>query len=338
MVSVNVNLEEKMKQLLKSAVVASLFALGSLQAQAEELIRAQVSAPGATMYVINTHLASVLKERHGYNLEVATGFPGVRSQVNNAKGEADISIYAPPLAFFMKKGIAMYQDMDGREELVSKLSVLSTFSGDMFTFGTYDENLKSLADIEDKRVFLGPKGAALVRINAGLIEAATGLKANEDYELVHVDWAGSPALLQDGSVDVLFQLCAAGCAQWTELSTTRKLKFIGYTEEMMQGEAFAKQMKFPGRLARKIQPGTWGENQVNTEPVNVVGEFTGLLVSDTMSDEVAYNITKAFWETLPDLKAIAPFADEYDIKKATFGAVLPIQAGAMKYLKEQGVE
>ena len=105
----------------------------------------------------------------------------------------------------------------------------------------------------------------------------------------------------------------------------------------MEGEAFAEQMKFPGRLARKIAPGTWGGNQVNTDPVHVVGEFTGLLVSDAMSDEVAYNITKAFWETLPDLQAVARFAGEYDVKKATFGAVLPMQAGAMKYLREQGV-
>lgn len=327
-----------MKSFFAAVTIAasSVFAVSST-ASAEELIRTQVSAPGSTMFVVSTHLASVLKERHGYSVEVATGFPGVRSQVNIASGEADMGIYAPPLAFFLQNGIAMYESVENHEELAGNLRVLSTYSGDMFTMGTYDPEIRTVEDIEGKRVFLGPQGAALVRINAGLIEAATGLVANEDYELVHVDWAGSPALLQDGSVDVLFQLCATGCATWTELSTAREVNFIGYTQEMIDSPDFQKQLDFPGRLVREIAPGTWGDNQINTEPVLVIGEFTGLQVSKDMSDEMAYNITQAFWETLPDLQAVAPFANEYDIQKATFGAVLEMHPGAMKYLSEQGV-
>ena len=101
----------------------------------------------------------------------------------------------------------MYQNLENHAELAARLRPLFTYQGDLFTFGTYDPEIRTLADIEGKRVFIGPKGAALVTINGALIEAATGLVAEEDYELVHVDWPGSPALLQDGSVDVLFQLC-----------------------------------------------------------------------------------------------------------------------------------
>ncbi len=320
-----------------AALAAAIGLCGAAAASADELIRTQVSAPGSTMFVVSTHLASVLKERHGYNVEVATGFPGVRSQVNIAMGEADMGLYAPPLAKFLQEGYAMYASLENHAELADNLRVLSTYSGDMFTLGTYDDSIRTVEDLEGKRVFLGPQGAALVRINAGLIEAATGLVANDDYELVHVDWAGSPALLQDGSVDVLFQLCAVGCATWTELSTARKVTFVGYTQEMTESEAFQAQMDSPGRLMREIAPGTWGDNQTNEEPVLVVGEFTGLVVSKEMSDDLAYNITAAFWDTLPDLQAVAPFANEYELETATFGAVYDMHPGAMRYLTEQGV-
>jgi len=66
-----------MKGILKAVIDAALFAV---PASANELIRAQVSAPGATAYVVTTHLANVLKQGHGYDVEVASGFPGVRSQ------------------------------------------------------------------------------------------------------------------------------------------------------------------------------------------------------------------------------------------------------------------
>lgn len=323
---------------MKNLFKAALFAVSvAVPASADELIRTQVSAPGATAYVVTTHLANVLKQRHGYNVEVATGFPGVRSQVNNANGEADLTLYAPALAFFLNKGIAMYQNLENHEELAGKLRPLFTYLGDMFTFGTYDPEIRTLADIEEKRVFLGPKGAALVRINGGLIEAATGLVAGEDYELVHVDWPGSPALLQDGSVDVLFQLCAPGCATWTELSSGRDLTFVGYTDEMIAKEGFRQQLQFPGRTMTSIEPGTWGDGQTNQAPVNVITEFTGLTGSVDMSDEVAYNITKAFWETKDELAEIAPFVDRFDIKDATFGMINPIHPGAARYFTEQGV-
>ena len=82
-------------------------------------------------------------------------------------------------------------------------------------------------------VFPGPGGAALVQVNGALVEAATGLVAGDEYGLVHVDWPGMPALLQDGPVDVLFQLCTPVCASWMELSTGRDVTIIGYNDEMM---------------------------------------------------------------------------------------------------------
>lgn len=322
---------------IRRTLIALTFALAAVSVQAQDLIRAQVSAPGSTAFIVTTHLASVLKQRHGYNLEVATGFPGVRSIINNARYETELSIYAPALAYFLNNKSAMFKNLEEHAALSARLRPLFTYEGDLFTMGTLDPSIKSVADIEGKRVYLGPKGAALVNINAGLIEAATGLKANEDYELVHVDWAGSAALLQDGAVDVLFQLCAPGCATWTEISAARKVYFVGYTNEMIAREAFQKALRFPGRTIKQIAVGTWGPNQGNDAPTQVVGEFTGILANDKMPDEIAYNITKAFWETKDDLSKIAPFAKGFDIRDASFGMINTIHPGAARYLKERGV-
>ncbi len=326
-----------MKKIIGAMLAAASLTFAAAPAFSQELIRAQVSAPGSTAFVVTTHLSSVLKQRHGYNMEVATGFPGVRSMVNNANYETELSIYAPALAFFLNKKIAMFKDVENHAELAGKLRPLFTYEGDLFTMGTFDQTIKTVGDIEGKRVYLGPQGAALVNINAKLIEEATGLKANEDYELVHVDWAGSAALLQDGSIDVLFQLCAPGCAAWTELAASRKVHFVGYTDEMIAKEGFQKELKFPGRAIKEIAVGTWGENQANDTPVKVIGEFTGIVANDKMSDEVAYNITKAFWETKDELAKVAPFAKGFDIKDAAFGMINAIHPGAAKYLSEQGV-
>ncbi|MEM9012097.1 MAG: TAXI family TRAP transporter solute-binding subunit [Pseudomonadota bacterium] len=326
-----------MKPLLTAVLAALSLGVAAGPGATQDLIRAQVSAPGSTAYVVATHVASVLKQRHGYEMEVATGFPGIRSMINNANGEADVTLYAPALSNFLVNRVGPYRELENNMELFERLRVLFTFSGDLFTFATYDPEIRTLADLEDKRIFLGPQGAALVRIQSQMIEDATGLVAGEDYDLVNVDWASSPALLQDGTVDVLFQLCGLGCATWTELSAGRPLYFVGYTEEMLAAPEFQKHVDFPGRFIKEIPPGTWGDGQANEEVVRFVGVTTGLLANETMTDEVAYNIAKAFWETKDDLAQVAPFAAEYDVENAGFGVIGEMHAGSRRYLVEQGV-
>lgn len=320
---------------LTLAALAALCLAGT--AQAETQLRMEVANPGATAFVIGTHLASVMNERHGYQIEVATGFPGVRSMVNTAKEESDISLYAPALAYYLNNQRAMFADLQEAATLAANLRVLFTYQGDLFSFGTYDPEIRSLADLEDKRVFLGPQGAALVNINSALIKAATGLVAGEDYELVHVDWSGSTALLQDGTVDVLFQLCATGCAAWAELSTGRPLYMLGYTDDQTAQAPFQEALNFPGRHLRTVEPSAFGPGIANDGPITMIGEFTGLVTNAAMPDDVAYNLTKAFWETREDLARVAPFVADFEIKDATFGVINTMHPGAARYLAEQGV-
>lgn len=320
---------------LPLAVLTALCFAGA--AQAQDQLRMEVAAPGATTFIIGTHLASVLNERHGYQLEVATGFPGVRSMVNTAREEADISLYAPALAYYLINQRAMFADLQDAATLAANLRVLFTYEGDMFTFGTYNPEIRTLADLEDRRVYLGPQGAALVNINSALIRAATGLVAGEDFELVHVDWSGANALLQDGTVDVLFALCSAGCSTWAELSTGRPVQLLGLTEEQTAQPAFQEALTFPGRHLRTVEPSVFGTGITNDGQITLVGEFTGLVTNAAMPDDVAYNITRAFWETREDLARVAPFVADYDIMDATFGIINPMHPGAARYLSEQGV-
>lgn len=115
------------------------------------------------------------------------------------------------------------------------------------------------------------------------------------------------------------------------------MTFVGYTEDMVAEEAFQELLKFPGRTMTTIEPGTWGDGQSNTGPVHVITEFTGLTGNVDMSEEVAYNITKAFWETKDELANIAPFVGNFDIMDTTFGMINPIHPGAAKYFIEQGI-
>ena len=323
-----------MKTLTLTALAALCLA-GAAQAQTQ--LRMEVANPGSTAFIVGTHLASVLNERHGYQIEVATGFPGVRSIVNTASEESDISLYAPALAYYLNNQRARFAEQTNAAALAANLRVLFTYEGDLFTLGTYDPEIRTLADLEDRRVFLGPQGAALVNINGALIQAATGLVAGEDYELVHVDWSGSTALLQDGTVDVLFQLCAVGCAAWAELSTGRPLYLVGYSAEQTAQPAFQEALAFPGRHLRTVEPSAFGPGVANEGPITMIGEFTGLVTNAAMPDEVAYNLTRAFWETREDLARVAPFVADFDIMDATFGAINPIHPGSARYLAEQGV-
>jgi TRAP transporter TAXI family solute receptor len=67
-----------------------------------------------------------------------------------------------------------------------------------------------------------------------------------------------------------------------------------------------------------------------------VGVANALVVKDTMSDELAYELTKVLFDRQPDLAAIHPEARKLTIAGAVDGSPAPFHPGAIRYYQERG--
>jgi TRAP transporter TAXI family solute receptor len=67
-----------------------------------------------------------------------------------------------------------------------------------------------------------------------------------------------------------------------------------------------------------------------------VGVANALIVDDSMSEELAYELTKVLFDRQPDLAAIHPEAKKLNIQTAVAGSPAPFHPGAIRYYQERG--
>jgi hypothetical protein len=74
-----------------------------------------------------------------------------------------------------------------------------------------------------------------------------------------------------------------------------------------------------------------------TQPVATAAVVNYLVTHSGVKDETVYQMTKAVFESLPDLAAAHAAAKDIKLENALQGMPVPLHPGAEKYLKEKGV-
>jgi TRAP transporter TAXI family solute receptor len=68
----------------------------------------------------------------------------------------------------------------------------------------------------------------------------------------------------------------------------------------------------------------------------VLGIPNVLTVSSEMSDEVAYQVTKAMYENISEMRAIHPAANGTSVEFTMSATPVPLHPGAIRYYEEIG--
>ena len=191
-------------------------------------------------------------------------------------------------------------DKDDRTFQLSKKERQKRIDSKKEIFNEFISGIKSLSDMKGKRVFTGPpSGAASVNMEQ-IIEIATGLKPGDDYEAVHLAWGEGAQAMMDGKLDVFFNAVSIGSANVEQISITKNVRFLGLDTSKLNDPEYLGYLKVPGRAFGEIPPNTY-VGQVNETAVTVPLYMMIAATRADLSDEVVYEVTKAFWENLEDV-------------------------------------
>ena len=143
---------------------------------------------------------------------------------------------------------------------------------------------------------------------------------------------GSPQIvdmLKDGKADMTIDHLPAGQASITELTLTAKVHFIQPSDETI------KKLNSKGWDSLVMPKGTW---KGQDSDVKTVGSGVVLLVSNKLSDETAYAMTKKICESQKELSNAYASMSVFDPKTAwqPLKTGAPLHPGAVKYYKEKG--
>ncbi|MDR3312175.1 MAG: TAXI family TRAP transporter solute-binding subunit [Spirochaetaceae bacterium] len=188
-----------------------------------------------------------------------------------------------------------------------------------------NSGIKTLKDLNGKRVGLGSKGAALDSIFRQFLQDQGIVPAQ-----IHNDGHGATAVaLGNGVIEAALHFSYPPFAAIAELESTKDLFFIPLTQA--EQDALVKTYDFYSRGGLPA-----GSYKGITEEVRGVSEWNMLATSVDVPEDLVYLIVKTLFENQADMLAVHSsskfIAPEYE---ANFN--IPLHAGAVRYLREKGV-
>ena len=195
---------------------------------------------------------------------------------------------------------------------------------------TVNPEIKSVADLKDKKVSIGAPGSG-VYFNAVDVLSAAGL-TEEDIKPQYQNFDESADALKDGKIDAAFIVAGAPTPAITELSmtnaNTRIVPIDGdFAKKLMEDNTFYSVYKIPANTYK---------NQA--EDIETVTVKATLIVSADASEDDVYNLTAAIFENIEAITKEHAKGAELSLENATDGLTVLFHAGAAKYFKEKGIE
>lgn len=275
-----------------------------------------------TYYPIGGAIAEVLnKDAEGINASAQSTGASV-ANINMLKDEqVDMAIVQNDIAYYAVNGKEMFDNK------IENLRGIASLYPETCQFVTLeDSGIKSIADLKGKRVAVGAAGSG-VEGNVRQILKAYGL-TYEDIDEQFLSFAEGASALKDGTVDVACLTAGYPTASVQDVASQKQIRLISLDNDKI--DALIKD--YPFYTKTTIPAGTY---QGFDEEVSTVSVMAILVVTDKMSDDTGYAITKAIFGGLDKISAAHSAAKAIAKDKALTGMdFITMNGGAEKFLKE----
>ncbi|HTM02164.1 MAG TPA: TAXI family TRAP transporter solute-binding subunit [Vicinamibacterales bacterium] len=191
--------------------------------------------------------------------------------------------------------------------------------------------INKVSDLRGKVVSTGAPGAGTTVLAERILTAA-GLDPGTDIRAHNLGVSQSVDALKDGKVDAFFWNGGIPTAAILDLVNTQ-----GITAKILPLDDVlpALQQRYGQMLYyRTIIPAATYKMPAD---VPVVAVANMLVVSESMPEPLAHDITKILFEQQPTLAGIHPQARDLSVEHALTGASIPFHPGAIRYYRERGV-
>jgi len=275
-----------------------------------------------------------------YPLGVAIGkifsdkIPNVKTQVQATKASVENLVLlqrgSGELAFTLGDSLKAAWDGDEEAGFKNKLDKLRTIGAIYPNYiqivATAESGIKTLADLKGKSLSVGaPKSGT--ELNSRAILSAAGLTYKDLGKVEYLPFAESVDLMKNRQLNATLQSAGLGVASLKDLSTSSEITVVAVPKAVVDKIG-------PPFVAATIPANTY-TGQDKDVPTAAVVNY--LVTSSAVSDDLAYQMTKLVFESLPELANSHVAGKEIKLETAASGSPVPLHPGAIRYYKEKGL-
>ncbi|MEE7463618.1 C4-dicarboxylate ABC transporter [Methylobacterium fujisawaense] len=312
------------KRLAGLTLGASAFLSLALPACADDFIAILTGGTSGVYYPMGVALSKVFTEK----------LPGTRPSVQATKASVEnlnlVQAGKGELTFTLGDSLAAGwkgdEEAGFRRKLDKLRGVSAIYPNYVQIVASKESGIRTLADLKGKRLSVGaPKSGT--ELNARAILEAAGLSYKDLSKVEYLPFGESVELMKNRQLDATLQSAGLGVSSIRDLATGTPITVVAIPAAIVDkaGAPFVKQ---------SIPANTY-EGQA--EPVETAAVVNYLVTRADLSDDLVYRMTKAMFESLPELQAAHSAAKAIDVHKAAEGMPVPLHPGAARYLKENGI-
>jgi TRAP transporter TAXI family solute receptor len=313
-----------MKTRMMAAALAATALLSAPAAHAQQFINVLTGGTSGVYYPLGVAIGKIYSDK----------IPNVKTQVQATKASVENLILLQQgrgeIAFSL--GDSLKAAWDGDEEAgfkakLDKLRVIGAIYPNYIQIvATAESGIKTLADLKGKSLSVGaPKSGT--ELNSRAILAAAGLSYKDLGKIEYLPFAESVDLMKNRQLAATLQSAGLGVASLKDLSTSTDITVVSVPKETVD--------KIGPPFVSVVIPAKTYTGQDKDVPTAAVVNY--LVTSSAVSDDLAYQMTKLVYESLPELANSHAAGKEIKLETAAAGSPVPLHPGAIRFYKEKGL-
>ena len=282
-----------------------------------------------TYYAFGSVIAQHATNNAGVDVVGLVG-NGSQSNVQELQdGNAELAFCQSDVMAYAYNGTNIFEE-HGKVDCFSTVAALYM---EQVQIVTVDPTIKTVADLEGKKVSVGAAGSG-VYFNAKDILTAYGLgDVNENDEFTQINatyqsFGDSANDLKDGKIDAAFIVAGAPTTAVTDLATTKDVHLVSLDDEHI-----AKLLETSDYYTKTVIPkDVYGLD----EDVTTVAVAAVILARNDVSEDAIYALTADIFDNAADLVSSHAKYGELSLEFGSSITSVPYHPGAAKYFAEKG--
>lgn len=189
--------------------------------------------------------------------------------------------------------------------------------------------IRSLQDLKGKRVSVGSPGSG-TEYKSNLVFHAIDLPY-DSFSVKRLSFVENSNALRDGTIDAGIWSVGPPTSSIMDLSTTHDILVVPFSKKEIDKVISTYKYYSPSVLPK----GSY--NGIN-EDVPTISVWNVVICTRSLADDLVYNLVKAVFEHQDYLMKVYPGAKDTTPENAVKFSPIPLHPGAIKYLKEKGLE
>ena len=306
-----------------AAIVVAAF-LTTPGARAQQFINVLTGGTSGVYYPLGVAISKIYGDK----------IPNVKTQVQATKASVENLILLQQgrgeIAFTLGDSLKAAWEGDEDAGFKIKLDKLRTIGAIYPNYiqivATVESGIKTLADLKGKSLSVGaPKSGT--ELNSRAILAAAGMTYKDMGKIEYLPFAESVDLMKNRQLNATLQSAGLGVASLKDLSTSTEITVVSVPKATVDKIG-------PPFVSVNIPANTY-TGQDKDVPTAAVVNY--LVTSSAVSDDLAYQMTKLIFESLPELGNAHAAGKEIKLDKAAGGSPVPLHPGAIRYYREKGL-